>query len=628
MPGQTSNTKKFTDSKRFFVLLAFLLYVLIGVPIWWFSTGAYQSLFPHDEIRTLLKDYDASQLHSLFPLVKVRIHIVQIDPMERTSEDEIRSFLPKDLHFLDGVEYWDTSSPISKTLSKTQFLTSNVRESKQVDDDILKALRDYAPKDLEQANTYQLVILIGKEDSNLYLGRYRHSWISSNLRQVKANLPKLTELYFNILTNRNTANSNVVKSNFDERGQVLSSNDLDDSDIAVSKSAMKYRISLTMVNMSPSKKYIFDWTRDRNRQQYENYIRSFTDSLSSLADFVIDWKSVMYGNLPKRNKGVQKLTSERSTLMQSSQSLFKYERSKVDSNSSNLVSQNQQYEYKEIEASTIQFLLNENHDWKFVSQDANETSIQFLVLIPSLENTPLLIRKYDGKISEHNSYVIPRWGGVLVFNPSKNIYRNNQTGIKTLEPEDMQYVMELFSAQLRKLFSIPPPPSSVVWTNSNGRMEEYKIKITYLPSTNNGLAEWESDQLIRHRIQNNLLKALETLKSMSTVVKNMPNVYVYDTVADMTRTSISHVEQALKLISNGLKDFTSMDHVLQFSKTALYNADRAFGHESMLSLLHFPDSQKLAIYLPLLLPVFVTILIGFRRERTIISEKNAAVNSQ
>ncbi|EFC42447.1 predicted protein [Naegleria gruberi] len=586
--NQQQRKKRLTDSKRFYVIAAFFIYVLAGFAVWWFSTGAYQSLFPHEDIKQLLEK-DAS--HSLLPSIIIVAHYINF----KSSPSVGHSLSSK--KFIGSINNWTIEQ------------LNNVNGDDQKIDELLNEW--IQAKKLDKPNHYHLFIISGQDkETTLYLGKHRHAW---TILGADNGVSSIFELYFNILTNSNTSpsKSNQIKNMYDEFGD-LASDIIDDSDITVSKTAMKYRITFNVVNMAPFRNYMFDWGSETIN--FENYIRSFTDSISNLADFLIEWKTVMYGNLPV--SGLHSKSADVSKLRKykTFQNFERRNSNDVDAaNATALVPEGQE-PYYEIDARSMQFLLNENNDWKFVSQDANETSIQFLVLIPPKESTPLLVRKYDGSVSQHNSYIVPRWGGVLVFNPSKHVYKN--TGLKTLDSEDVQYIMEVFTNQLRRLLSIPPPTPSTVKIDSKGLS---KVKITYISSLKFGVSQWEIDQLYRHRIQNNLLRAVETLKSMSRVVYNMPNVYVWDIVAELTRESIENVHQALSMINNN--EIEKLDELLAKSKTAIYSAERAFGHESMLSMLHFPDSQKLAIYLPLVLPIVITILVGFKREKNVLADK-------
>jgi phosphatidylinositol glycan class S len=60
---------------------------------------------------------------------------------------------------------------------------------------------------------------------------------------------------------------------------------------------------------------------------------------------------------------------------------------------------------------------------------------------------------------------------------------------------------------------------------------------------------------------------------------------------------------------------------LEHAKEAVYASEHAFFHPSMLSLLYFPDSQKLAVYLPLVLPICFTVTMSFLREIRHVREK-------
>jgi phosphatidylinositol glycan class S len=101
----------------------------------------------------------------------------------------------------------------------------------------------------------------------------------------------------------------------------------------------------------------------------------------------------------------------------------------------------------EISAREMQFILN-NNDWKFDSTINYNPNIQLLLIVPHKKITPLILYDYDLKRSNFNSFIIPSWGGVKVF----NINSNNKTII--LNENDLKETFEIYLEQIRKLIGI------------------------------------------------------------------------------------------------------------------------------------------------------------------------------
>ncbi|KAL9649017.1 hypothetical protein ABK040_008395 [Willaertia magna] len=540
-------TKRLVESKRFLIILSFLFFLMLCIPIWWFSTGAYQSKFPHQDIQDLLHLSSTSLIPSIF------IETIYLSSNNLQNNKEYNNLLN---------------------------ILTNKNSLNEIDESFHLNLKNKQQKE----NYYYLFIIYQSSLNNLsfikynelYLSKYRYSFIFINNNHLQNNeINKITNFYKNILN---------YKINDDLSNKIN----------------LKYSLTFNLINMFPTHHYKFQWKMN------EKYIRIFTDKLSNLYDFTIDWRMILFGNFPKNS--IKKITNQNNMI----------------SNNNNQNNNNLNHHF-EIHAKDIQFLLNENQDWKFVNQDANVTSIQFLSIIPSKEEVPLTIRKYDGKLSEFNSFIIPRWGGVVLYNPnisSINYYNDekDKDGFLLINDLDFKNIMEIFTMQLRTLLAIPSP-QVFEEMKSDIVIDNKEISVKYIPSMRDGITDWEMDQLIRNRIQYFLFKALDTLRSMSQVVTNMPNVYVLDVVADLTRQAIHNILEAYQILQTN-ESGNYVNQILQKAKLAVYCAEKAFSHESMLSLLHFPNSQKIAVYLPLVLPVFVTVLVGFSRERRIIREKN------
>ena len=72
--------------------------------------------------------------------------------------------------------------------------------------------------------------------------------------------------------------------------------------------------------------------------------------------------------------------------------------------------------------------------------------INFLLYIPEQKNSPLNIIKRDGSLSSTNAFLIPRWGGIRIFNKGQ--------GNLKLAREGLKESMEVFVSQLRDLLGI------------------------------------------------------------------------------------------------------------------------------------------------------------------------------
>lgn len=259
----------------------------------------------------------------------------------------------------------------------------------------------------------------------------------------------------------------------------------------------------------------------------------------------------------------------------------------------------------ELGAESMQFLLNEN-DWKlglytnilhiYIFHSCTETPaheepiVHFVMFVPRAKYSPLRIRSYGGRVS--NSYIVPRWGGVVIM----DTFAKNHSSKRELHlsVQDLQPYMEIVVGQIRGLLGVPQLGSNIVRV--------------WAPT---GLSDWELDALVNTRFSHYLSKAIHSLTTLSSVAQKMPNVLVMESIAIHANEALAHVHLAMNMSCEGLVEPSIM---LQHAKRGFEYAEQAFFHPSMLSLLYFPDSQKLMVYLPLVGPIVVVVLLGLIRE--------------
>jgi phosphatidylinositol glycan class S len=352
---------------------------------------------------------------------------------------------------------------------------------------------------------------------------------------------------------------------------VITFNYRSNEELQIKSSSNQYRLTFTLVNQDPaSKNVIWDF-----KQMEQRYLKPFLNKISPtlLTNVSVDSQIINYGQLPSKP------------------------------------SFNSEKKIYELRASEMQLLLNEN-DWKLDSYAYTDPTVHFLLFVPEEQNTPLRIIPYDNNKKEiysitEDAYVIPRWGGVVILN-SENINSSKLT------ENQEALVMQSFVEQFRMLLSLP---SFVKELQYGG------LQIIFVPDQQSGISDWELDQLIRLRILQNMATAKHSLESLSQVVAKMSNVLVMQEVSQLTEESLAQLQIATHILRDGRRLIIDYDTLLNAAKLAMEKSEKAFFHPSMISLLHFPDSQKMAIYLPLLLPIIVTVLSAAVRELKYIIQK-------
>lgn len=227
------------------------------------------------------------------------------------------------------------------------------------------------------------------------------------------------------------------------------------------------------------------------------------------------------------------------------------------------------------------------------SQISPDPTLSMVVHLVDESHQPLYILKETNKISVTNSFLIPRWGAMILHNTHNN----------TSNVLDVNRLMPVFVGHLRVLLG-----------GLNNRLfltrEENLVK--YQPPRNTGITQWELDFLFRLRIVQNVASAVHTLNSLTKLLDKIKDIVINDNVGKEIYTAVNSIKQAkVYLNDNNLK------LAMHESKIAFKSSEKAFFDPTLMELLYFPADQKFAIYLPLFFPLVFTVLIsmGFTIKR-------------
>lgn len=213
-----------------------------------------------------------------------------------------------------------------------------------------------------------------------------------------------------------------------------------------------------------------------------------------------------------------------------------------------------------------------NHgDWNLITHNINP-SINFIIYFPesNYENKPLLVEN-----SVTNSFLVPQWGGVYIFNKNEAISKNEEVVIREAE---LLPIMETFTSQLFELIGVPLQPKSP------------SIRI---------------DSLSRITTLKNLKKSLDNLLSLVKLTDSLNEI----SIPELTKTYVLKTLDFLHLAFTSLEnnDFSS---AVTFSARSVESSDNAFFEKEMVQQAYFPSEHKLAVFLPLLGPVSSILIIG------------------
>ncbi|XP_076067956.1 phosphatidylinositol glycan anchor biosynthesis class S isoform X2 [Oratosquilla oratoria] len=219
-------------------------------------------------------------------------------------------------------------------------------------------------------------------------------------------------------------------------------------------------------------------------------------------------------------------------------------------------------------------------------------SLHFVVYIPSSGQSPLHIHTQKGEVLQTNSFLVPRWGSVMIHNVDIPPY--NESVPLPIEVSVNTYdVMNLVVSQLHKLLPIPLLESD----------KDLKI----LEPVDSRLAGWQLDALARARVSTYLTNTRITLQSLCELVGEISNMVISDEVGGWVWGAVEEWGACQTAATEG-----RLLEASQYCTEAFARVDKAFFHPSMLALLYFPDNQKYAIYVPLFLPVSIPVILSLR----------------
>ncbi|OMJ15891.1 GPI transamidase component PIG-S [Smittium culicis] len=264
-------------------------------------------------------------------------------------------------------------------------------------------------------------------------------------------------------------------------------------------------------------------------------------------------------------------------------------------------------------------------EWNFASTEPTVPSIQLVVFIPKKSTSPLFLSNSDGKNSETNSFLLPQWGGIYVYNPDYNKYEKSTTDPKIkLSKEDLKPVFEVFVTQLRKLIGLGDYSleSSISLDNLNN---ELKLDLNFA-DIGTGISFWEIRFLETKYSISNIIQSIDLLLSLDKLTSSMESIVILDKIKFFVDESLANLE-ALRIAH---ADNSQPSNILLVSALAKKLASEAFFDPSMVSMLYFPTEHKYAIYLPYFFPAMIPVLvcaIGIYKEYK-KTKNNAKIKTQ
>lgn len=217
------------------------------------------------------------------------------------------------------------------------------------------------------------------------------------------------------------------------------------------------------------------------------------------------------------------------------------------------------------------------------SQSSSNPALNLVLYIPPIQRIPLTVLG-----STTNSFLLPRWGGVHIYN---YLPTGDQASIKfpAVVSVNMERVAGIWLGQLRSLLGVA----------------ELK-EVEGVPLNNVGVRQWEADYQLRYRSMENILETRRTLQSLASLLSHISNIVITEDIARRVEAALDEVGKSVQYLADG-----RLQEGHQASQAAVQQAEAAFFDPSLLALLYFPDDQKYAIYVPYFLPVGLPVLLAF-----------------
>eukprot|EP00727_Mastigamoeba_balamuthi_P014396 m51a1_g9581 hypothetical protein (538) ;mRNA; f:984344-986112 len=238
-------------------------------------------------------------------------------------------------------------------------------------------------------------------------------------------------------------------------------------------------------------------------------------------------------------------------------------------------------------------------EWNDDPTATTRPTLNFALYVPSLDHSPLSIMLCSCG-SWASSYLVPKWGGVVIHSAPTNTTPGSVYRIPT---EALSREASAFSLQLRELLG-------VARAQDGDRKFVGDVYIEHMRHEHRA-ADWEVDAAVRAQALRHAESAAGSLSSFASLVDGLRYMRVLDHIGDLVAASLAGLSGASDAVVGPRPDYDAARDAAQAAHAA---ADRAFFDKDVLALLYFPDEHKYAIYVPLFVPLAVQLLGQFYRE--------------
>ncbi|RHZ83249.1 hypothetical protein Glove_99g319 [Diversispora epigaea] len=559
---QSNNHEKI----RRLIMLSIWVIILIGLPLWWKTTEIYRAQLPFAEIEEWSKkreklDIKFSTHFSLFIATNVLEGNNNLD--FKNLDVRLKESITSKYNFIYSKH--DVINTSKSIQFPVKFKIKEWNEWK----DVLKEDFNLGQLNFTSKNgKYAFYILPGNNENQktkVLVGNQRQAIVQ--IEQIEHwNIDfiekTISNIIFNLFLPEQIATKKFILEPSTEANVELDS-------MRTMKYSPMYQVTFSLMNGDPSS-LLVNWDID---QTVNKYLKPFVDKISVISNLIVESQIQHYARLT-----------------------FEPQQKKITENINYNINNNDNDKYFYLTPDLLPHFINAA-EWKLASAVSSYPTLNFILYVPSLEQSPLYIQDSKENIIKNNAFLIPRWGGVVINNPDRS------TGIHNFTSEELKSVMSIFIMQLRGLLGVQD-----FWVEAGSGLDS-SITIEFTSPQNTAITMWELDSLVRRRIAENIVATILTLKSLSQLVAEIPNMVVLDHI----QTEVLLALDSLKKSCTSLQE-EQYEIALQHAKKAIERAESAFFDPTMVSMLYFPDEHKYAIYMPLFVPISVPLIVALLRE--------------
>ncbi|XP_061397087.1 GPI transamidase component PIG-S [Musca vetustissima] len=227
----------------------------------------------------------------------------------------------------------------------------------------------------------------------------------------------------------------------------------------------------------------------------------------------------------------------------------------------------------------------------------DKTPLNLVVYITPCDIAPVYIYNMKNqRVSKDNinGFISPKWGGIIIANPSVEICRayNDNPAQKVEFFVQTNDVMQIMLHQLQKLLDI-----SVEVTTEGVKTVAVEQLAPRL---------WEYESYLRRSAITHITTTTNTLQSLIKLLDNISYIVINDDVGKAINSAYELIIKSKEALANH-----ELMKASELAQKAFIASEQAFFDASLLAQLYFPDEQKYAIYIPLFLPIMVPVVTSF-----------------